>query len=88
MTKEFSIGESVRVIALPPYLKTAESMPMLRPAGLIQLGEEGVVMERRPGGWGVRFAKGVFLLDSHYIETAIAPPDAGTSPLPSEAADS
>ncbi|AFZ11101.1 hypothetical protein Cri9333_0101 [Crinalium epipsammum PCC 9333] len=73
MSKEFTVGEKVRVVALPPYVKTAEPMPMLRPPEVISIGEEGVVMDRRPGGyWGVRFTKGAFLLDSQYIE-AIAP---------------
>jgi len=75
MSKEFFIGEKVRVLALPPYVKTAEPMPMLRPPDVIHIGEEGVVIDRRPGGyWGVRFAQGAFLMDSQYIEAvAIAP---------------
>lgn len=71
MFKEFTIGEQVRVIALPPYLKTAEPMPMLRPPDIISLGEEGTVSDRRPGGyWVVRFTKGTFLIDSQYLEAA------------------
>ncbi len=67
--KEFTIGEKVRLISLPPYLKTAESMPMLRPADILQVGEEGTVLDRRPGGyWGVRFLQGAFLLDDQYLE--------------------
>jgi len=70
MSEEFAIGSKVRVVTLPPYLKTAEPMPILRPPDVIHLGEEGIVMDRRPGGyWGVRFAKGIFLLDSQYIKT-------------------
>ena len=70
MSKEFVIGAKVRVIALPQYLKTADPMPMLRPPTVISLGEEGIVMDRRPGGyWGVKFTQGVFLIDSQYIET-------------------
>jgi hypothetical protein len=73
MSKEFAIGEKVRVVAIPPYVKTAEPMPMLRPPEVIQLGEEGVVIDRRPGGyWAVRFAKGAFLVDSQYIEAVTA----------------
>lgn len=65
----FGVGDRVRVIALPPYVKTAEPMPMLRPPSVLQLGEEGTVIDRRPGGyWGVRFAKGAFLMESDYIE--------------------
>lgn len=41
---------------------------------MIQLGEEGIVMDHRPGGyWGIRFAKGAFLLDSQYIESTDVP---------------
>jgi hypothetical protein len=70
MSKEFAIGSKVRVVALPPYVKTAEPMPMLRPPDVIYLGEEGTVLDRRPGGyWGIRFSKGAFLLDSQYIES-------------------
>ncbi|NEO29747.1 MAG: DUF3148 domain-containing protein [Symploca sp. SIO3C6] len=69
MSTEFKVGDRVRVIKLPPYVKTAEPMPMLRPPEVIHIGEEGVILDRRPGGyWGVRFAKGAFLLDSQYLE--------------------
>lgn len=69
MFKEFAVGDKVRVVALPPYVKTAEPMPMLRPPDVISLGEEGTVLDRRPGGyWGVRFSKGAFLMESQYIE--------------------
>ncbi|MEI6442610.1 MAG: DUF3148 domain-containing protein [Nostocales cyanobacterium ELA583] len=70
MSSEFPIGSKVRVVALPPYVKTAEPMPMLRPADVIHIGEEGIVLDRRPGGyWGVRFTRGAFLIDSQYIES-------------------
>ncbi|MBC6421526.1 MAG: DUF3148 domain-containing protein [Hormoscilla sp. SP5CHS1] len=69
MSKELKVGDRVRVIALPPYVKTAEPMPMLRPPNVIKLGEEGVALDRYPGGyWGVRFANGNFLMDSQYLE--------------------
>jgi Protein of unknown function (DUF3148) len=75
MSQEFLIGSKVRVVALPPYVKTAEPMPMLRPPEVISIGEEGIVLDRRPGGyWGVRFARGAFLLDSQYIESTENPP--------------
>lgn len=73
MSKEFAVGDRVRVIALPRYVKTAEPMPMLRPPNVIHIGEEGVILDRRPGGyWGVRFAQGAFLMDSQYIEVVDA----------------
>jgi len=69
MSKEFQVGDRIRVIELPRYVKTAEPMPMLRPPSVIHLGEEGVILDRRPGGfWGIRFTKGAFLLESQYIE--------------------
>ncbi len=74
MSQEFAIGSKVRVVALPPFVKTAEPMPMLRPPDVIHIGEEGIVLDRRPGGyWGIRFTKGAFLLDSQYIESIDKP---------------
>ncbi|MFN6481510.1 MULTISPECIES: regulatory protein SipA [unclassified Nostoc] len=76
MSKEFPIGSKVRVVTLPAYVKTAEPMPMLRPPNVIHIGEEGIVIDRRPGGyWGIRFARGTFLLDSQYIESTDTPPE-------------
>jgi hypothetical protein len=47
---------------------------MLRPSNVIKLGEEGIILDRRPGGyWGVRFEKGAFLIDSQYLEAVDAP---------------
>jgi len=67
--QEITVGSKVRLISLPPYLKTAEPMPMLRPADLLEIGAEGVVMDRRPGNyWGVRFERGAFLMENQYIE--------------------
>ena len=74
--KEFAVGDRVRIIILPPYVKTAESMPMLRPPNVISLGEEGTVMNRRPGNfWGVRFSQGMFLMDSQYLEVVSSASD-------------
>jgi len=65
----FSSGDRVRVIQLPPYVKTAEPMPMLRPPDVLQVGEEGVVLDQHPGGyWSVRFTRGAFLIDHQYVE--------------------
>lgn len=69
MEKDFEIHQKVRVIGLPPYVKTAEPMPILRPPNVIKLGEIGTVIDRRPGGyWGVLFEKGAFLIDRQYLE--------------------
>lgn len=64
----FTVGDRVTLSVLPPYLKTADPMPMLRSANLLALGEQGVIIDRRPGGyWGVRFERGAFLLESQYL---------------------
>jgi Protein of unknown function (DUF3148) len=74
-SKAFKVGDRVQIIALPPYVKTAEPMPMLRPPNVVYLGEEGVVIDRRPGGfWGVRFSKGMFLMEEAYIEAVSKEP--------------
>ncbi|MGL5033198.1 MAG: regulatory protein SipA [Microcystaceae cyanobacterium] len=66
---EIFVGCKVRLAAQPPYFKTADPMPMLRPPDLMAIGVEGVVMDRRPGSyWGVRFDRGTFLLESQYLE--------------------
>ena len=69
----FQIGAKVRLSAQPPYFKTAEPMPMLRPPDVVRVGDEGTVRDRRPGGyWAVQFTRGIFLVDTQYLE-AIAP---------------
>jgi hypothetical protein len=70
----FQVGDRVRVSSLPPYLKSDENMPMLRPPDLLEVGEEGVVRSRKPGGYlGVRFNRGAFLIDAQYLEAAPSP---------------
>jgi ribosomal protein L21E len=67
--KEFAVGDRVTIISLPPYVKTADPMPMLRPPSVLTVGETGVVMDRRPGGyWGVKFSRGIFLMESQYLD--------------------
>ncbi len=66
---ELKVGDRVRIIALPPYLKTADPMPMLRSADALMIGEEGTVIDRRPAGyWGILFNQGAFLLENKYLE--------------------
>ncbi|MDX2243371.1 MAG: DUF3148 domain-containing protein [Leptolyngbyaceae cyanobacterium bins.302] len=70
--KEFAVGDRVQLIALPPYVKTADPMPMLRSPDVLTLGEEGIILDRRPGNyWSVRFSKGAYLLESQYLDRAI-----------------
>ena len=76
MSKEFSIGEKVQLATSPPYIKTADAMPMLRPPHVVQIGEKGTIISRNPGGyWSVRFTNGTFLIDSKYLESIPAQPD-------------
>jgi hypothetical protein len=69
MTEDLRVGDRVRLIALPNYVKTAEPMPMLRPPNVVTLGEEGTVLNRQPGDtWSIRFEQGAYLLDRQYLE--------------------
>ena len=71
--KTFSVGDKVKLIESPPYIKTAEPMPMLRPPNVVKVGEEGTILDRRPGDyWAVRFEKGAFLLESRYLQSVNA----------------
>jgi hypothetical protein len=64
-----TIGSKVRLIARPPYLKTADPMPMLRPPDLVAIAEVGQIVDCRPAGyWGVKFQRGIFLLEAQYLE--------------------
>ena len=68
---EFDIGQKVRLVVQQQYIKTAESMPMLRPPNVVRLGEVGTILSCQPGNyWTVRFEKGAFLIESQYIEDA------------------
>ncbi len=66
--QQIAVGSKVSLVTKPPYIKTADPMPMLRPADILKIGDEGIVMDRRPGGyWGVKFTQGTFLMESQYI---------------------
>jgi Protein of unknown function (DUF3148) len=68
MSQEFNIGATVRLIALPTYLKTADPMPMLRPPSLLEIGAQGTLVDRKPGNyWVVKFASSAFLLEDRYL---------------------
>ncbi len=63
------VGGKARITTQPPFLKTADTMPMLRPPDLVSVGEEGTILERKPGGyWSLRFERGAFLIDERYLE--------------------
>ena len=68
-TPAFSVGDPVRLLQTPPYLKTADAMPMLRPPDLIDGSEVGqVVGLRAMEQVAVRFRRGTFLLESRQLE--------------------
>jgi ribosomal protein L21E len=66
--KNFKVGDRVKIVALPAYIKTAEPMPMLRSPDVLAIGEAGTILDRRPGGYyGIRFIQGAFLLEGQYL---------------------
>jgi len=69
----FNVGDRIRLHTRPPYLKSDDNMPMLRPPDLVEVGEEGTILSRKPGGYlGIRFERGKFLIDAQYIEAVDA----------------
>ena len=70
----FNIGDRVCLTAAPPFFKTADPMPMLRPPDVVAVGAGGTVTEQRAGGyWVVKFDRGSFLLDSQYLAASETP---------------
>ena len=64
-----AIGDQVRLLQSPAYLKTADPMPMLRPPDLVDSGERGEVVGLRAlEQVAVRFRRGIFLLESRQLE--------------------
>jgi Protein of unknown function (DUF3148) len=79
MSTEFTIGATVCLASQPPYIKTADPMPMLRPAQLIAVGATGTVIARQPGDyWVVKFDRGSFLIDGKYLSETATSPDLTT----------
>jgi len=68
----FSVGDAVRLISQPAYLKTADPMPMLRPADLVALDEVAQVVAVKAGSQlAVRFRRGTFLLEASQLQAVI-----------------
>jgi hypothetical protein len=66
---ELEVGARVRLLQAPAYLKSADTMPMLRPPDLVDTGEEGEVVGLRAGEQvAVRFRRGAFLLERRQLE--------------------
>lgn len=69
MSAPFVVGDRVRLASAPPYLKTADTMPMLRPGDIVPLDTEGIILQQKPSNyWAVKFDQGAFLVDSTYLE--------------------
>ena len=65
---KFSVGEKVSLQVPLPYLKTADSIPMLRPPDLVSHDEVGIIMGIRPNDLvEVKFRRGNFLIPSERL---------------------
>ena len=65
----FSIGEKVSLQVPLPYLKTADSITMLRPPDLVSLDEVGVIIGIRSKDLlEVKFRRGNFLIPSERLK--------------------
>lgn len=72
MSNSLSVGDRVRLVALPAFIKTADPMPTLRSPSVLSIGSEGTVINQRPGNyWSVRFTNGTFLLEQQYLEAIV-----------------
>ena len=59
----FSIGEKVTLKVPMPYLKSIDPISTLRPADLVSLDEEGIIIGIRPKDLiEVKFRRGNFLI--------------------------
>tara|TARA_Y100001968_G_scaffold312602_1_gene335972 strand:- start:314 stop:535 length:222 start_codon:yes stop_codon:yes gene_type:complete len=66
---KFSIGEKVSLQVPLPYLKTADSVSILRPPDLVSLDEVGVIIGIRPNDLlEVKFRRGNFLIPSERLK--------------------
>ena len=66
---KFSIGEKVSLQVPLPYLKTADSISMLRPPDLVSLDEVGLIIGIRQNDLlEVKFRRGNFLIPSERLK--------------------
>ena len=66
---KFNVRDKVKLIIPLPYLKTADSMPMLRPPELVGIDEVGEILGvNSPETVVVKFRRGSFLIDTDKIE--------------------
>ena len=66
---KFSIGQKVSLQVPMPYLKTVDSVSMLRPPDLVSLDEVGVITGIRPKDLlEVKFRRGSFLIPAERLK--------------------
>ena len=66
---KFSVGEKVSLQVPLSYLKTADSISIIRPPDLVSLDEIGVIMGVRPNDLlEVKFRRGKFLIPSERLK--------------------
>ena len=65
---KFSVGEKVSLQVPLSYLKTADSISILRPPDLVSLDEVGMIIGIRPNDLlEVKFRRGNFLIPSERL---------------------
>ena len=66
---KFSIGDKVSLEVPMPYLKTTDTVSMLRPPDLVSLDEVGVIIGIRPKDLiEVKFRRGEFLIPAERLK--------------------
>ena len=66
---KISIGEKVSLQVPMPYLKTVDSISMLRPPDLVSLDEVGIIIGIRPKDLlEVKFRRGNFLIPAERLK--------------------
>ena len=66
---KFSIGEKVSLQVPMPYLKTVDTISMLRPPDLVSLDEVGIIIGIRPMDLlEVKFRRGDFLIPAERLK--------------------
>ena len=66
---KFSIGDKVSLQVPMPYLKTVDTVSMLRPPDLVSLDELGVIVGIRPKDLlEVKFRRGNFLIPGERLK--------------------
>ena len=69
---EFLVGEKVSLQVPLPYLKTADSIAVLRPPDLVSLDEVGIIIGIRPNDLlEVKFRRGNFLIPSERLKMLV-----------------